>query len=585
LELIDARRAGFRETDQAQVDQARTDAVARMNGLGQMLDRWGSNGQAWKEFLLWDRLSAQLASSTGADEDELVALLERLSASHEGLERPEFMQLRGALSRYYHRLRAVGNDSLASEFAERMDQLSELVAALRDRRDGEQLQKISQHLDWLVRHEQVPDVVLAVRDLAPVANVRVTVSQSFVTQATREPVDRVDPLTDVVLGTTVRGTSHLVGSMAAYPIAGSEAALLEARLTGDADTAGRGYNGPVRANVVGKAAVEATGQILFDAEGFEVGPTSAHVSATGRPTQLWTTCHSRLANGLITCVARRRAQKTQQLGDCIASRHAEVRLRRQVGEELQTRVETLQDSYETRFRNPLLRRETFPRIFEAASHHEGAQLEMLLASAWQTGAFQTPPPSQIAAPFHAQIHETAFNNLASSMLAGRTVSEVELRRFAGRLFGEDAEPSQVRSGDELHIVLADERPISCLVDRSAVTIKIRAKRFIRRRTSYPAMNMMVTYNFVQLDGDLAAQRAAEPEIVPRDFELTGPRRLAAREVAARRLIATMLQRELAESYSLGSVKLPEQSPLGDELLITHLRADNGWLELGAQSAE
>ena len=115
-------------------------------------------------------------------------------------------------------------------------------------------------------------MVAAVRDLAPVANVRLIVSQDFIAKTTREPVDRVDPLTDYVLGTTVHGTSHLVGTMAAFPVASDEEVRLEARLQGDADTDGRGYNGPVRANVVGAATVQATGDILFGPDGFHVGP-------------------------------------------------------------------------------------------------------------------------------------------------------------------------------------------------------------------------------------------------------------------------------------------------------------------------
>ena len=271
------------------------------------------------------------------------------------------MRARAALARYYYRCLSCDEPNVPEDFDQRLSELAGLVESLRTSSSGATLEKIAVHLEWFERHEQIPAAMEAVRQLAPHPNVRVAISQAFITRTTEEPIDRVDPLTDYVLGTTIHGTSHLVGTLAAFPVSSEEGIRLQAELQGAAATSGRGYNGPVRANLVGDATVRALGEIFFGAEGFHVGETSAQVSATGHPTSMWTTCRSRVASGLITCMARHRSARTQELGDWIASRHAEQQLKVQVGQELQTRLDELQQGYLTQFRHPLVRHRTFPR--------------------------------------------------------------------------------------------------------------------------------------------------------------------------------------------------------------------------------
>ncbi len=524
MQLLETQRPAFRQTSLQDVAQARAAASAAAREVERVLAAWGDNGRAWQQYLQWDQLAAQLA----VDDLELAtleSLLVGLAGSHEGLERVEFLRLRAALSRCYYRRRALDDTELESEYDRRMDTLLSLVSSLQSDYSSDTLQRISEQLEWLVRREQAPDVVSALRQLAPAANVWLSVTQDFIAETTREPLDRVDPMTDNILGTTVHGTSHLVGTMAAFPVTAQHAAVLEARLEGAADTTGLGYNGPVRARLVGTAAVAAAGQIHFGPEGFTVGDTTAQVRATGRPTQMWTTYKSRVANGLVTCLARRCANKTQQLGDCIASRHAEDRLEQQLSEELQQRVDRLQEGYLTRFRNPLLRSQTFPRVFEAATAAGGAKVEMLLANPVQPGAWTRPPAADYEAPLMAWIHETALNNLAENLLAGRRVSEVELQQFMGTLLGETTGVAPA-ARDALDLVLAPSRPITFRLQDSLVEIRIRAEQFIRGRTRYPAMHMILRYEVARDGAQLVATQAQEPEVVPQDFEDSGSRRLA-----------------------------------------------------------
>ncbi len=516
LKLIGESRGLFRVTTADDVAAARSASVERTRELDELLDRSAQYGESWKKYLLWDRLLAQLANGAKADPAVLADVLERLDRDEDGLELPAMLRLRAALFRYRQRILDRPDKELPEEFQRRLDQLAEQVSKIGANNLAKPLDTLAEQLHWFQRHEQIPKVVAAVRQLAPQPNCYVFVSDQFVATTTREQVDRIDPLTDCVLGTTIHGTSHLVGAMAAAPVGSQDEIKLVARLRGDATTEGRGYNGPVRADMVGEARIAVDGQIRFGPDGFQVGTATAHVSATGRPTSMWTTCQSRLVSGVITSVARRRAAKTQQLGDCIASRHAEQRLQVQVADELQSRLDKLQQQYLTRFRHPLLRHEMFPETFQASSTDRGAHMRLLLANSYQLGARQPPPSLQPNAAICLRWHQSAVNNLADSMLAGRTLSEVELRNFLNQLRGQAAEQQDASDKDVLYITFADQRPLTCQFDGQIVTLKLRADHFIVNRRRYAPMNVSAPIS----PAALCVGRSGNANLRARDYSAT-----------------------------------------------------------------
>ncbi|MFW6170162.1 MAG: hypothetical protein ACODAD_06705 [Planctomycetota bacterium] len=581
LTRIRDSRDEFRVTTKVEVAAARSETRRKMVALNQVFNSAGAHGRAWQEYLLLDQLAAQLERGENGDPEALLRILERFRGDHAGLERPESMQLRTALERYYHRTVACDNETSREEFLRRLGQLEKLVGMLSDGFNSKTLQKIGLHLRWLRQREQAPAVVEAVRDLAPGANVRLTVSREFLDRVIPDRVDRVDPMKDCVLGTTIRGTSHLVGNMTVVPLPCQHEVQLGVRLRGEADTSGRGYHGPVRMRVVGTAVVEATGDILFGSEGFRRGATRAHVSATGRPTSMWTTYRSRIADGLAMHIARRRAARTQQTANYIASRNAEQRLKRQVDEEVQTHLDVLQDIYLDHFRKPLLRRRMFPRVFRATSHEQGARLDMLLATDTQTGAPRPGPLPESQTAFSVHIHATAINNLADTLLAGRTIGQSELREFVHYLFTGESQAPSVEQEDQFQIVLADERPLTFHADDSRITLKVRTQRFVTDRAKYPPMNLTIRYTPRWAEEAGLPTWLTELEVLPPGFHKQGDRRMSVREIAARRFISRVLERELTSSNRLGTIAFPDLSTALDDLVVTQLIVDDGWITIGA----
>jgi hypothetical protein len=182
------------------------------------------------------------------------------------------------------------------------------------------------------------------------------------------------------------------------------------------------------------------------------------------------------------------------------------------------------------------------------------------------------------------VHESAVNNLADRMLAGRTVSELQIREFVSRMFGGSSDSAAADEATVLHIVFADERPVTVRVADSVLTVQLRASNYIVNRRKYAPMNVTLRYRLQAVSNELLATQDGEPDIQPPDVEQQGPRRLGSREIAARRLIATMLERELDTSYRLGSFQLPPPAQTYGPMVVTSLTAHQGWLTIAANRA-
>jgi hypothetical protein len=582
-ERVRSARAEFCPINSHDVAEAKAGLVAATNQLNTRLDASKAHGRSWRDYLLWKRLAAQLAPDASPDLATLSAILARFQGDYDSLEMPVFVRVRHALERYCVRLQDVGRPELREEFLGRLDSLARLMESC-DRESGPRcFDKIGLQLLWLQRHGQIPAIVSAVRASACQPNLAVSLSNPFIAAMTAEAVDRTDPMTDCVLGTTVHGMSQTSGQMEAVPVPSRNEVRLQTRFRGTARTWGRGFNGPVRTEVVGNASLFAQGEIQFGPDGFGWKGADAHVSATGRPTSMWTVFRGPVMNGVVTRIAQKRAARTQALSDHIVSRHAEQRLKQQVSEEVRGNLDRIQREYVTRLRNPLLRRDAFPSQFHTESTDAEARLALLIATPCQLGAAEEAPVIQDAA-FALQVHESAIDNLAATFLAGETVSELQIRELIGRLVGQTAADEPVDSTKVLHITLADERPISLQFENQTVTIRMRAQRFIVNRRKYYPMNVLLRYRLQLSSKGVSLTQVDEPEITPPRFETDGPGRLGTREIASRRLIRKMLDRELQKEYVIGTFVLPEPADAFGAMVVRDLVAGNGWLSIASDAA-
>ena len=85
LELLNRAHGEYRVTRRADVARAKAQLEEQAKLLGAIFDASDQYGQAWKAYLLWDRLSAQLAQDADANLTELSAILDRMTRDYDGL--------------------------------------------------------------------------------------------------------------------------------------------------------------------------------------------------------------------------------------------------------------------------------------------------------------------------------------------------------------------------------------------------------------------------------------------------------------------------------------------------------------------
>jgi hypothetical protein len=80
----------------ADVARSKVELQVAVSSLGKYLDAHGRKGNAWKQYLLWPRLTAALAAKT-PDNQEFKAVLDRFEADKDGLEMSQYIAVRNAL--------------------------------------------------------------------------------------------------------------------------------------------------------------------------------------------------------------------------------------------------------------------------------------------------------------------------------------------------------------------------------------------------------------------------------------------------------------------------------------------------------
>ncbi len=115
--------AAFRPISAADLAADKAALEKALDKLDRYLKSGGANGAAWREYLRWKDLEAQLQADK-PDVDALKAVSQRFAADQVGLELPVFTDVATPLERYVNDLSA-GNDELKTQFAAQLKALAE----------------------------------------------------------------------------------------------------------------------------------------------------------------------------------------------------------------------------------------------------------------------------------------------------------------------------------------------------------------------------------------------------------------------------------------------------------------------------
>jgi len=540
----------------------------------------GAAGAAWRKFLKLDALDAQLRPDAKPDSETLVAILDQLQADERGLEQPRFTNLRRRLREYVADSLQAADPNAQTEYAERLDHLAAQLDAYKQEPSTATLKSIGSDLGYLERRGQALTLVDAVKQQLAQPNLLFTAKASFLADGLDRPVNEVEPVRDVILGTSIVGTGRTEGRLTFRFVPDSERALLLAELQGVNYSRSTGYNGPAIIYTTGAAQLKATKLLTIEADGLHGLSTTIDAKLSTKITGIGST-----KGGVIGCivekVASRRASQQSGQTRVIAQAKANRRLERKFEDQISGELARTNKEFRERFFGPLVRREIYPDLHFSTTterlHVVGVQ-----GDTEQLGA-QSPAPAMVGDPEVAmRMHVSTVNNFAASTLAGETVGQPELEKAALDLMGQVPDRLKPEEGkDDWAITFADEDPITLSIADDIVTLVGRGKKYKSGSSTYSAMNFTVRYKVDRLGKGLKAIRQGDIEILPPGFVPGGTARLSLRQSTLRNLMSKKLEKMFEpEIVQADPIELKGDWKKAGPLAITHLSLAGGWLSVG-----
>lgn len=547
--------------------------------LDRRLQLAGPNGQAWREYLDWQELIAQLARGPKADPERLDALYYKFDAGFEGLGLYWFREVRRALLEWVIVLRATSPAQLQGHYRAVLDSLAQQLQSLGPTPTSQQMFQLEEILAWLRDARQAPWLIENIRRRFGQPNLKLTLSPCLVQAAMDRPVEDVSPVVDWILGTQIYGTGRTEGSITTQLIPNSQAAEVLLHFTGRTHSETVGYNGPARIYADGHTILQAKKTIRISPEGLQSTSTLAQADTQTRIRGI------RLVRGgcLVERIAWKRTWQTKSSAEWIAARHAEQRLARRLDEQLDSLLAEKNRDFLHRIRQPLWERRLWPPEVRLRSTDRTVELEVCQAQAVQLAAPCPPPSLKCPADLTLQIHETMINNTAASAVAGMIITDEHFSRAAqqpgplGQFFQQA--PTQPE-GEPWALYFAHQRPVWVCFRDGKFTITIRGRAFRRGETHYPGMDITAEYRIEKSPSGYRALREEKLKIFPPDFQ--PGRQLSVQEQILKDLLHRRFEKIFPPELIPEPIQLPENWPSPGSLQLTHWETRDGWLSMAWQ---
>jgi hypothetical protein len=591
---VQSARDAFTPISDEQLAEARGELEAQAQRLERYVGRRSTNGQRWQRYLKWDAFQEQLAADGPPDFNPLVETFQQLNRDEVGLELAPFRRLSDALRRYIDIASIARQRDQADAYGGQLEALGLELNRYRDRPTGALRKSIGQRLDAIAGIGQAPELVANVRaDLAR-PNGLVSVSADLLS-ASAEPIDRVEPVHDYILGTSIRSMSHSTGTTSLRTVPSDDRALIEITSYGHSAASSRGHNGP--------AVIRSTANTEFTAvTHIELSETAFRAHKVDVDAKTRSRIHSISKKGggfgskLVSKIGWKKAREKHSRADAIASDHAEDRIARNVSEETTKTVKDAWDRYQDEYWKPLARRGDVPDHIRFSTTEDSLDFEVTQANRSQLAAADDPPELPAGNDVVARLHETAANNYSASILAGVTISEsnpdegtksdAKLPNWIRDAWKERMDDKAEDAGDAdfepWSLTFRRDQPISVAFADGKVLLTLHVSRLKSGSEEFRQWDVTGTFRPEMHDGSVTLRREGDLSVLPNGFDPEKDQ-LSSRQVSVRQNLIRVLTDRSDEGRGFPqkiemkplelSGNLAKVGPLG----VDQFNSGEGWL--------
>lgn len=572
-EMVRKAKDQFVPLTEAAPAAAKAELAAALERLDGWLKPSDPQSARWREFLRWDDLQKQLAREEGPDLAELDAIYANYSAGYDGLDLSWFKDVRVAFRKYLVVSRALADDSLRQQYEQLLDALPKYLEAYRKKPTVEGAAALRSVIQWLDETSQAPQLVAAIRHQYTRPNLFARIDADVVASGMEGPVDETEPVTDSILGASVRGTGHNVGVISVELVPSQTRAEVHTIYRGTVTSSTSSYKGPARVSSSGTTKIETTKPILLSAEGFSTLPATSHAETKSTITGISTS-----RGGVAQRAASSQAYEQKYQAEQISARHAESRANRRADAQAAKMLADPQQSFLTKFREPLVQRELFPQQFDFTTTKDAVHLTALEVGPYDLGA-PSAPPAAVANPHLAlSVHESMVNNMAEEAFSGMIFTEEQFLETLKQLLGEV--PERFKSDEEHEpwtITFASTQPVVVSFGEGEFRITIHGRRYASGDASYPGMDVTAVYKIAQGDKGPKAVRQGELEIFPPGFKPDSGDRLSVRQQTIRRMLERRFGKIFEEEIVPDPLELPGRWAETGKYGLTQWVTAAGWM--------
>lgn len=519
-DLAGAARAAketFLATSPEQLQAARAKLQADLASLDRLLGK-GANGQAWRKFVMWDQLEAQLAPDAAPDAAVLEDVRHRFISGHPGLKLPAFAAVARSVAAFEQAALA-GDPKAPQEAGAKLDALAAGLSAMAQDPLAPQAEDAAAAVRWLALRGQAPELVQAVRQQYGRPNFFFHMSEPFLAVGMERKVNRTEPLTDVILGTRIRGTGTTSGYVSTHLVPNPHRAVIDSLFNGTTHSRTVGRNGTATIRSAGVTEFQVRKRVYMDPDGLRTVPATATARTSTRTLGVDSGRGGWLFGGIADSIAANRVAQSKSRSEAIGADHAEDRLIRRVEEDANPELANTNRDYQDRFRYPLLENGQFPpdlRLRSTDYYVYGYGTE---ANRLQLGAPNKPVPLRLASDLGTQVHQTALNNLADGSLAGETVSQTDFEKWVTDLMGRLPKRFERGPDEDVDwiITFAPDRPVRVSFGENEISVTLNTIRLEGRTESDTPWLITAKYHLEPIPGGLKGMRQGEIDVWPADY--------------------------------------------------------------------
>jgi hypothetical protein len=409
-----------------------------------------------------------------------------------------------------------------------------------------------------------------------IPNVVGEVSQRLLDHFLQMNVDKQIMFTDNVLGTSVRGAVHTRGRVASVLVPDTQMGAIELRFTGTTNSPRMvGTNGPATIHSSSSSNFTARKLIRLDELGLHLLPTVAQANTKVSINDVVA------SRRIVERIARRRVKQSQEDARAITSQRTQSRLQQEVDRDAAAPLAQAQDYFMNSFRQPLLERQSLPKLFQFSTTH--TNLRVMLQ---QCSRSQSAPPKLVPAmdPRHdivVALHESSICSIYEIFFAGQRAIDRDVLHTVQLLTGEVPRPLRVHARTPpWSIMWADRQPLALSFADNQAAFTVRLKSLQNGERNFEgAFAISVRYAIQNVDGAPRLARVGDVEM-----EGTTANGSAAELAEALGILRAKFSAVFQPSFAFEGLVPPTGGVWGKlrMLELTQLEAQDGWLVVGYQ---